>query len=92
MRIPPFFPRGSGPLCSILIPTRTRPEAQLEKVVTSCVESAGVPEQLEFLIKVDSDDPEAKALAERLAAKYSPPAAFKVVTMERGRGYMDLHH
>jgi hypothetical protein len=87
--IGPFFPRGPGPLVSVLLPTRGR-AAGLVQAVRSLYERADDEGCLEFLLKVDDDDVETVRVARGLAEQF-PGSRFVVVVSPRGRGYADLH-
>lgn len=82
-----YFPRGKGPLVSILIPTRGRPRG-LTDTVGSLYNLAKEKSNLEFIFKVDDDDKETTNLVHKIADKLP---ICKVVSSPRGRGYLDLH-
>lgn len=84
-----FFPRGPGPLVSIMIPTRGRPEhllAAIDSAVSLAVDSS----RLEFLLKIDDDDAPTIQTADRLMASF-PSLKIRVVVSPRGRGYHEMH-
>ena len=60
-----FYPRDSGPLVSILIPSRGRPE-YLKHAVASCFETVDDRKNVEVLIRCDEDDKETIDVAIRL--------------------------
>jgi hypothetical protein len=81
------FVRGSGPLVSILLPTRGRPELLL-KSVESLFNTAHSKASFELMIKVDDDDLVSKDMAEKIS-KYLPVTC---LITPRGNGYLDMHH
>ncbi len=83
-----FFERGSGPLISIMIPTRGRPE-HLVRSIDSCVSLAKDHSLLEFCLKIDEDDLETIKVVKKLEA--TVPINIKKVISPRGRGMADLH-
>jgi hypothetical protein len=82
---PTYFPRGEGPLVSILIPTRGRP-ALLEKAVRSLRSPAA-----EILVRADRDDPHLPTIERTLAMEEFGRHRVTLITGDRGRGYGDLH-
>lgn len=86
----PFFPRSSGPLVSIMLPTRGRPTQLLESV-ESCVNTAKDPTKLEFIIKVDEDDLDTIETT-RLLSKSISPTKLTTIISPRGNGFLDIHH
>ncbi len=85
----PFFPRGNGPLVSVLLPTRGSPEL-LTRCIDSLISKATDPRCLEILLKLDYDDQPNIACAQRLASNYS--IRIGAVVTVRGSGYYDIHH
>jgi hypothetical protein len=85
--VPPFFPRGPGPLISVIFPSRGRPTA-LERAVRSCLEKAQDPRRLEFCLKADDDDAATQERALQLQAGGLP---VQVLVSPRGAGYWDMH-
>ena len=85
------FPRGPGPLVSVLLPTRGRP-SELCLAVDSCVSLARDPSQLEFIFKADDDDKETIELLNKLHTDFGNKLNFKALISPRGRGYHDMHH
>lgn len=85
------FPRGSGPLISILLPARGRPQ-QLRKSLDSLISLAYRPRDIEFLVKVDEDDVETLRTAEDIGrVMISMGIQFQLCVGPRGRGYYDIH-
>lgn len=84
-----FFPRGPGPLVSVLFPTRGRPET-LGRALGSLVGNATEPGQVEILLKVDDDDLDTITFLK----DYIPVcrSVVKAFVTPRGRGYLDIHH
>lgn len=66
---------------SVIIPSRER-FYHLGEAIGSLLKNAHSPEQIEILIKVDNDDPQ-------LSLYKTLP--YKVVTSDRGAGYIDMH-
>ena len=81
-----FFPRGNGPLISVLMSTRGRPK-WLCQAVDSLYSLAKDKSRLEFVFKADDDDWETIATLERME-KILP---IKKIISPRGRGYHDIH-
>lgn len=81
-----FFPRGNGPLVSVLLPTRQR-VPYLLRCLDSCHSLAKQPELIEYLLKVDDDDTETLQAVEPL--KQLLP--LKVFVSPRGVGYHQMH-
>lgn len=84
---PRRFPRGPGPLVSVLLPTRGRPE-RLKASVASLYRQAECPEKIECLLRVDADDAETLVTAARLGPAYPNVVA---TVGPRGNGYADMH-
>lgn len=87
MHIAPMLPRGSGPLVSVLICSRGRPQ-HLPLAIRSLLEKAYNPHQVEILVKVDDDDQETLQAVDRI----SKEVPIKAAVSPRGRGYADIHH
>lgn len=87
--IPPLFPRGPGPLVTVMVPSRKRPEA-LYEMIRSAHDLAANPRSVEFVVKVDDDDP--AALAAAVAAGEDIVSVVKIANTPRGRGFLDVHH
>lgn len=81
-----FFPRGNGPLISVLIPTRGRPH-DLRRAIASLWNNAAEPELLEILLRVDDDDKETAAAIKDMEEQYP----LTVFSGPRGGGYAELH-
>lgn len=81
------FRRGSGPLVSILIPSRGRPHRLVESIL-SLYDLAEDPSRLEFLIKADEDDPETVDEGNRLTVAGLPVRTY---VSERGEGWLNTH-
>jgi hypothetical protein len=86
-----FFPRGRGPLVSVLICSRGRSQHLID-AVASCVNLAEDPTRLEFIIKYDVDDLETGYTVERLRGELFA-RGIQVVPLcgPRGKGYHDIH-
>ncbi|MDE2095747.1 MAG: glycosyltransferase [Patescibacteria group bacterium] len=84
---PKKFRRGTGPLVSVLLPTRKRPES-LVASIESIVNNMKDPIRIEFLLKVDDDDLATIQVCSSLSAKI-PNFHFEV--SPRGAGYGDMH-
>lgn len=80
-----FFPRGNGPLISVLIPTRGRP-AHLCRAVDSCWSLAKDKSLIEFIFKIDDDDTETISTVEKIE-KITP---CKKIISPRNRGYWEM--
>lgn len=81
-----FFPRGNGPLVSILIPSRGRPES-LYKMIDKAYELAGDKSLVEFVLRIDLDDQETIECIDVFPPKWK----IKVCVGERKEGYDSLH-
>ena len=81
------FPRSQGLFVSVLIPTRGRVPWLLQ-AVDSVYSLAVNKDQLEFILKVDDDDHDTIAAAERLAGLVN----LRALVSPRGNGYHDMHH
>lgn len=86
MIAPPFFPRGNGPLVSILLPTRGKPD-HLLSAVRSLWDLAYDKSNLEFIFKVDYDDVPTIDAINLMVRDIHP----KVIMSPRGNGYPDMH-
>lgn len=82
-----FFPRGKGPLVSILIPTRGRPEHLCQAIDSLCSLAVDVS-LLEFILKIDDDD----LATQEVATKIEQKVPIKKIISPRGNGYHDMHH
>lgn len=82
-----MFPRGFGPLCSVIIPTRGRP-GLLCRAIDSIYSLCRQKNVVEFVLKIDSDDTETIAVA----AKLSETLPCKIIMSCRGDGYYSAHH
>lgn len=80
-----MFARGGGPLISILIPTRGRPDL-LTAAMDSCY-SLSCYKDLEFILKIDADDVPTQETAQRMIAGGLP---VRTLITDRGRGYLDM--
>lgn len=81
-----FFPRSGGPLVSILLPTRGRPDS-LRRAVWSAADHADNPKLLEFILRVDEDDAETLKVAEELQSCLQ----VNLIVGARGAGYGEFH-
>lgn len=85
------FTRGSGPLISVLIPTRNR-EKHLLQAVDSCYSLAVNPSKnLEFIFKSDDDDITTIEAIRRLDDLLKGSIRIKNVISPQGVGYMQMH-
>lgn len=80
-----FFPRGAGPLVSVLIPTRGRVPYLLQSV--DSLWSLAMDKEIEFIFKADTDDEPTIAAIKHL----SNIVPVKALVSPRGNGYKDLH-
>lgn len=87
--VTPFFPRGDGPLISVLTATRGRP-AKLLEAINSCLDLAEDKTLLEFIFKVDNDDAQTIDTLEDWDSPPQHPKSTKIIS-SRGNGYKDLH-
>ena len=89
---PLFFPRGPGPLVSVLLPTRKRPD-WLKESVASLIDKAVEPSRVEFIIKVDDDDPESFDVATQLMQRHRDQngGSIQTISTPRGGAYLDMH-
>ncbi len=81
------FPRGSGPLVSVLLPTRGRIH-HLYQAVASLYASCRDKSLVEFIIKADDDDLPTIDLAKGMIRD---GLQGKLLVSPRGRGYLDMH-
>lgn len=86
-KVLPYFPRGNGPLVSILLPTRGRVQGLLT-AIDSLYSLANNKSNLEFIFKADDDDKETINIIHKIS-ELIPNC--KSIVSPRGRGYMDLH-
>lgn len=85
--MPDFFPRGSGPLVSVLLPTRGRTDHLYQAIASlyaNCIDKALV----EYVIKADDDDLPTIDLARGMLRD---GLNGKLMVGPRGRGYLDMH-
>ena len=81
------FKRGPGPLCTILLPTRGRPQwlcESIDSLHSLCREK----HLIEFVLKVDDDDASTLEILPRLTAILP----LKAIISPRGNGYHDMHN
>lgn len=83
----PYFPRGKGPLISIILPTRGRSQG-LINTVDSLHSLARDKYNLEFIFKADDDDISTIYTVDKMSSLIPN---CKSITSPRGRGYLDLH-
>lgn len=81
-----FFPRGNGPLISVLMPTRGRPGHLLEAV--DSMWSLAIDKSIEFVFRADDDDEETLKVLKLL----EDVVPCKMLIGPRGGGYHDMHH
>jgi len=79
-----LFPRGDGPLLSVLLPTRGRFNS-LIKTIRSLIDNSR-PESTEILLKIDTDDQDTINNLPNL-----PIANIKILIGDRGNGYKSMH-
>lgn len=84
----PCFPRGNGPLISVLLPTRGRPEGMREAVL-SIWSNTFDKDLIEFLLWIDDDDFESARAADLLRTEF--PINIQAWIKPRGNGYFDSH-
>lgn len=82
-----FFKRGSGPLASILIPTRGKPKSLLE-AIDSVYSLASKKSNVEFIVKIDTDDQETIDMV----CGIQGVIPLRSIISPRGKGYADMHH
>lgn len=88
LKIEPMeFPRGPGPLVSVLLPTRGRP-GWLAQSVDSLFSLAKEKNWLEFLFRADSDDTDTIQLCSKMVALLPNS---KLLVAERGWGFKGMH-
>lgn len=80
-------PRGNGPLISILMPTRKRPQLLMQAVRHFLVNTVD-HKNIEFVFRYDDDDHETGELLQNAQGKLP----MTVLRGPRGRGYLDMHH
>lgn len=82
------FPRSDGPLVTVLLPTRGRPD-WLAKSVDSLYSLAVNKDKIEFLFRVDTDDlPTIQACCQ--IVDMLPNATLNIG--KRGNGFRSMHH
>ena len=86
----PFFPRGNGPLCSVLMPSRGRP-GLLAQAIDSLWSLAKDKGNVEILVKADEDDKATIDVVGKIK-KFAPEIQLRLFVTPRGRGYLDIHH
>ncbi len=82
------FPRGNGPLVSVLICTRGRPAwlvQSIQSLLNKCVDRT----QIEFVFRCDADDEESVNNCRHLLAVYPNS---QLLVSPRGKGYLDIHN
>lgn len=82
-----FFPRGPGPLVSVLLPTRGRPDA-LYQAVGSLYVNTRDRGRVEYIFKLDDDDCKTIDLVEGMIRDGLPG---RTMISPRGNGYLDMH-
>lgn len=82
----PFFPRGDGPLVSVILPTRHR-KVGLCTAIDSIYSLAKDKSNVEFLLKIDDDDTESIKVYETLQKLIN----IRAWITPRGNGYLDMH-
>lgn len=89
---PPFFPRGKGPLISLLCPTRGTDPDLLEGSLRSLFSTARDASQLEVLLKLYAHtEASSVAVLEKIKLEFPQVKLRWYVTPQRN-GYYDLHH
>ena len=84
----PFFPRGSGPLVSILMATRGRP-THLLSALDSILSLATDKNQIEIVYKLDEDDKSTIEAVSDLRSRF-PSLKTKTIITPRERGYAEM--
>lgn len=79
-----FFKTSSNPLLSVIIPSRERTKELIE-TINSFIQLANNPNDVEFLIKLDTDD---ESMIHNINLF---PGNTKVLVADRKNGYHDLH-
>lgn len=82
------FPRGSGPLVSVLLPTR-RGRDHLCRTIDSIWSLALNKASVEFILKVDDDDKETIQIAKEL--ENFPGLSLRSLISPRGKGYSEIY-
>lgn len=83
-----LFPRSDGPLVSVSLPTRGRPQL-LVKAVESLHRHAVHPDKIEYIFRADTDDLPTIEACCRLV-EFLPQAT--LIVEPRGAGYINIHH
>jgi glycosyltransferase involved in cell wall biosynthesis len=81
-----FFTRGDGPLVSVLLPSRGRPEG-LCRCIDSLYSLARDKSCLEFILKLDDDDKKTIEVYEKMKGMVNIRAEIS----PRGKGYLQMH-
>lgn len=81
------FPRGPGPLVTILCPTRGRPE-YLAQSIDSLFSLAKNPSCIELLFKIDDDDETTLEVVKHIGSMVPNTQA---LVSPRGNGFQDIH-
>lgn len=84
---PRYFPRGDGPLVSIMLATRGRP-GWAAASIDSYYSLARKPSEIEFILRIDDDDTPTIEMYEKLKTL---PINIKAIIGPRGKGYLDMH-
>lgn len=83
-----MFPRWKkGPLASVMISSRGRPES-LKRAVMSCYDLAKDPSSIEVIVKIDDDDAPTRKMIEHLLVDRRLP--IKAIETPRGRGFLEM--
>jgi hypothetical protein len=83
------FRRGSGPLVSVLLPTRGRSNFLLG-ALESLYATASKPSDIETIIKIDDDDTATRDVATKLV-NLMGGCPISVCSGPRGKGYLEMH-
>lgn len=79
-----MFPRGRGPLVSVMIASRGRADG-LKKTIASCYDLANDPKSIEIILKLDEDDFFTQNMVNEL------PYPIKSIVTPRGQGFFEMN-
>lgn len=81
----PYFPRGKGPLVSVLLPTRDRIKGLCTAL--DSLHSLAKVKEVEYILKIDDDDKETLEVYNNLKSVIP----IKALISSQGNGYKDYH-